>query len=31
MDGESNGKAYGRFGMASKGEEMSCDVVDVVA
>jgi len=30
MDGESNENVYGRFGMASKGEGMSCGVVEMV-
>ncbi len=30
MDGKSNENAYTKVGMFSKGEEMSCGVVDVV-
>ncbi|RUM29363.1 MAG: hypothetical protein DSY42_06675 [Aquifex sp.] len=29
MDGESNENVYRRFGMASKGEGMSCGVVEI--
>ena len=30
MDGESNERVYGRFGMSSKGEGMKCGVVELV-
>ncbi len=30
MDGESNGNVYRRFGIASKGEGMSCGIMLVV-
>ncbi len=30
IDGESNERVYGRFGMSTKGEGMNCGVVEIV-